>query len=198
MGPADHLVEGVVATHVLAQAEQLAVLGEEARRVEAAGGLEAGLGGAQPLGQAGHEHGRDREVALDARRRDGDRLERALAADPARGRGVEVPLHAPRIELAGLDLDRVRREIGRGRRTHSRDPLGQAEPERELLVVPGRAHRHRDRTARDTDLERLLRSDAILLDRARRAAAPPRPRPSRREAARTLAGARGRKPGPTA
>jgi hypothetical protein len=36
------------------------------------------------------------------------------------------------------------------------------EPERELLVVAGRAHRHSQRLAVDADLERLLDGDEIL------------------------------------
>ena len=42
-------------------------------------------------------------------------------------------------------------------------PFGDAEAERELLVVPRRPHRHRDRVAADADLERLLDRDLIAL-----------------------------------
>ena len=40
-------------------------------------------------------------------------------------------------------------------------PSVDAEPERELLVVPGRPHRHDDRLAADPDLERLLDRDDL-------------------------------------
>ena len=40
-------------------------------------------------------------------------------------------------------------------------PFADAEPERELLVVPGRPHRHDDRVASDPDLERILDRDDL-------------------------------------
>ena len=68
--------------------EQLAGGVEEAGRVQAAGQLEGGL--AQPLGKRGEERALDRRPGGGARRVDRDLLERALAADPAGGRGVEA------------------------------------------------------------------------------------------------------------
>ena len=65
----------------------------------------------QPLGQRGDERQRQPQLGLDARRLDRDRLERALAADPARGRGVEAALQARRVEAGRIDLDRVRGEV---------------------------------------------------------------------------------------
>ena len=52
---------------------------------------------------------------------------------------------------------------GRGRVDQ---PFAVQEPERELLVVAGRAHRHRERRAVDADLERLLDRDLVLDPRA--------------------------------
>ena len=45
-------------------------------------------------------------------------------------------------------------------------PFGEAEAERELLVVARRAHRHRDGPAADADLERLLDRDLVALAQA--------------------------------
>ena len=130
------------------------------------------LGAAEPLGQVQDDGERDAEPALDPRRVHGHRLERALAADPARGRGVERPLDAVELRPGRGHLDDVPGEIvGRpGRR--GREPLRDAEAERELLVVAGRPHRHRHRAPVDADLERLLdRQPVDLLDRRRAAVA---------------------------
>ena len=43
--------------------------------------------------------------------------------------------------------------------------FGEAEAERELLVVPRRPHRHGDRPPADPDLERLLDRDQVALAR---------------------------------
>jgi hypothetical protein len=81
--------------------------------VEPAGGGERGLGGAQPLRQRREQVAGQRQLALDARRLDRDRLERALAADAA-GRGrVEAALEPLQVERGCLDLDRVGRQVGR-------------------------------------------------------------------------------------
>ena len=111
----------------------------------------------------------DAQVALDRRRLDRDRLERALAADAA-GRGrVEAPPQPLRVEAGGLDVDGVRGQVGRRATRPRAQPLRDAEAERELLVVPRRPHRHRDRAAVDADLERLLDGDPVAR----------RPRPGR-------------------
>ena len=63
------------------------------------------------------------------------------------------------------DLDGVDREVlGQARRARAVDePLAVEEPERQLLVVAGRAHRDRERRAVDADLERLLDGDEVVL-----------------------------------
>ncbi len=43
------------------------------------------------------------------------------------------------------------------------EPLAVEEPERELLVVAGRAHRDRQRDAVDADLQRLLDGNLVAL-----------------------------------
>src|SRR4029079_9882238 len=63
------------------------------------------------------------------------------------------------------DLDGVDREVlGQARRARAVDEaLAVEEPERQLLVVAGGAHRDRERRAVDADLERLLDGDEVLL-----------------------------------
>ena len=74
---------------------------EEPGRVQATGRCEHALRGAQPLGQRATTSRGDRQRALDARRTDLDGLDRALPADAARGRRVEVPPQPLRVEAAG-------------------------------------------------------------------------------------------------
>lgn len=75
----------------------------------------------------------------------------------------------------GVDLDDVGLEVGRraGRRGRREQALAVEEPERQLLVVAGRAHGHRERLAAHADLERLLDrhpvEDAVVLEREREA-----------------------------
>ena len=71
---------------------------EESCRVQTAGRRERGLRLAQPLGQRRDEPSGDGQPALDSRGLDRDRLERALAADAARRRGVEASLQPRRVE----------------------------------------------------------------------------------------------------
>jgi hypothetical protein len=121
------------------------------------------LRGAQPVRQRGDDVDRDAQVALDPRRLDRDRLERALAADAAGGRRVEVPPEGLGVEVLGGRLDGVRGQVRRERRLHGAEALGEEEPERELLVVPGGPHGHRDRLTVDADLERLLDGHLVPL-----------------------------------
>ncbi len=72
-----------------------------------------------------------------------------------------MPAQALRVEAARLDLDGVRREVVGHSRGHGLEPFGDAEPERELLVVARRPHRHGDGLAADPDLERLLDRDDV-------------------------------------
>ena len=178
---------------VLAQAEEPAGRVEEAGRVQPAGRGEGGLGLAQPVGQARDERRGNGERALDARRVDRDRLQRPLPADPARRGRVEAALQPARIEAGRVDLDRCSRPGRPAARAAARaQPLREAEPEGELLVVPRRAHRHRHRAPADADLERLLDREQVTLraaprqphDLGRRRAVRGR-RPARRLAALT-------------
>ncbi|MDX6368651.1 MAG: hypothetical protein QOG93_153, partial [Gaiellaceae bacterium] len=168
--PADHLVHCVVTTDVLANAAELARGIEETCCVQAAGCLEHSLLRAEPIRERSDEGEGRPQLAAHPRCVNGDRLERAFAAHSARRRGVEVPLHGGPVEGSfDLDVHRVRGEvIGDARRTR-RNPLRQAEPDRELLVVPGRSHRHRDGAAANPNLERLLDGQPITLtDRFRK------------------------------
>ena len=95
----------------------------------------------------------------------GDLLERALAADAARGGRVEAPRAGVAQQRPG-DLDDVAGEVRRSARRArgaSISPSPMQEAERELLVVAGRAHRDRERLAVDADLERLLDGDLVAL-----------------------------------
>ena len=148
--------------------------------MQPAGQREGRLRLAEPLRKLrrAERHG-DAEIGLDRRRVHADRLGRALAADAARGRGVEAPLQPLRVELAHPKVDRVRREVGGQRGAERLEALADREAERELLVVARRAHRHRDRLAADADLERLLDRDEVVSehlpaarDRRRRARYP--------------------------
>src|SRR5438552_16973788 len=103
--------------------------------MEASGLGESGLRFPQALGQLREQTGRGPQLARDLRRLDGNRLERALAADPARGRGVEMALEPGRVEAISLDLDRVRRKVAGRRSAPGIDALGEQKSERELLVV---------------------------------------------------------------
>ena len=160
-GAADHLVQRVVAADVLADAQQLALGGEEPGRVQPARCLEGRLCLAEPVGKLDDQRRLDPQVALHPRRLDRDGLERALAADTARGRGVEAALQPAEVCIGRVDVDRVDGEIvghAGGERVQS---LREAEAERELLVVPRRPHRHRHGRAADSDLERLLDRDDV-------------------------------------
>ena len=123
---------------------------------------ERGLRLAEAVGKQRDERRGNAERALDRRRLDGDRLERALAADTARGGRVEGTLQPAGVEPRRVELDRVRRKIVRQARGDRMQALGEREAERELLVVPGRTHRHRDRRAADPQLERLLDGEPVV------------------------------------
>ena len=98
---------------VLADTEQLTGFVEEPGRVQAAGDREGRLRLAESVGQLREQCGARRQARPDRRRADGDRLERALAAHSARGRGVEVATQTLGIERDNIELDGIRREIGR-------------------------------------------------------------------------------------
>ena len=134
---ADDLVERVVAADVLAHAEQLAVGREEPGRVQAAGHLERRLRRAQPVRERRDEPAATRRSLSDRGRLDRDRLERALAADAARGRRVEAPLEP-------------RRRRRRARRPRPCSRRGRRKPRRERPQSPrrGRSRARAPRRAR--------------------------------------------------
>jgi hypothetical protein len=168
---------------VLPQAEQLAVRGEQAGRVQPAGAPEADLAGREPVGQrgqrCGRHHGRiGRHVELRTRPY---RVDAGFAADAARRRRVEI---AGRIRgwrryvRRQRDVDNVvgvRRPVTGAQlsRTHIRgaadDPLRQQEAHREVKVIPRGTHGDCERPAprrtgrADPDLQRLLRRHLIGL-----------------------------------
>jgi hypothetical protein len=108
---------------VLAQAEQLTLRVEEPSGMQAAGLGESGLPITWAFGQLGEQCGRGPYLACDPGRLDGNCLERAFAADAARGRGVEVALEPRWVERLGCDLDRVRGKVAGRRRALRIDAL---------------------------------------------------------------------------
>ena len=130
--PAEHLVDGVVPSHVLADDERGAVGGEQAGAVQPAGRVEHPLGGAQRVGQAVERGGLDPGGV--ARRGEPaaqpHRVQARLAADTARRRGVEVALDADlrRGDAGGerdvQDVVRVRPRCRRPSRSSARTSAG--------------------------------------------------------------------------
>ena len=103
-----------------------------------------------------------------------------------------MPAKPLRVEARRLDLHGVRGEVVRNARRGRLEALRHAEPERELLVVPRRPHRHRDRLAADPDLERLLDGDEIDFGRCLRAGERSRPGASSTEAPSSARRSRGK------
>ena len=159
--PANDLVHRVVPADVLAEAEERPLGVEQAGRVDPACRVERRLRLSQAVGERREHGGVDAEVALDPRRLDRNGFECALPADAARARRVEAAREPAGIEARRVELDRVRSEVVGEPRAFRPQAFGQREAERELLVVTGRPHRHRDRPAADPDLERLLDRDDV-------------------------------------
>ncbi len=153
---------------VLANADERAVVVEHAGCVQTAGERERRLRLPQSLRERGEQRPRHAPLRLDGRRVDGNRLSGTLAADAARGRGVEVAPQPLEVEGADAQLDRVRGEVGGQGSAERLQAFADREPERQLLVVPGCAHRDGDRFAADANLERLLYRDQVVLARAAR------------------------------
>ena len=184
---ADQLVERVVPADVFARGDQLARRGEARRRVQPAGLVEHALVRGEPLGQRPHDARRDARARADRRAAHLDLVERGLAADPARGARevaarAQVVGHRP-PEPHGHDVVLLlgpfagRRRVG-GEAVRDRldvvgrldDPFGAAEPDRELEVVAGRAHRDRERDRLPpgplhADLHRLLGRELVATRR---------------------------------
>jgi len=186
-GPAHDLVHGVVPPHVLPHAQQLGLAGtvavgavreaEEPRGVDAAGRGEQLLPGAQPVRQGEQRgHGEPGPVRGGVERGDlGDGLDGRRAADPARRRRVDVPLHGgvrqgdPRREphlhhVVGplpvrADAAAVVHLHDLGRRAHH--ALGDEEPGHEVEVVTRGAHRDGERPAVEPDLQGLLTGQGV-------------------------------------
>ena len=158
---------------------------EQAGRVQAAGALEGRL--AQAVGQRREQVAVDARAGAERRRVHRDLLERALAADPARGRRVEAARARVAQQRAG-DLDDVRREVlGQARRRAARrsGPRRSRKPSASSSSWPGRAHRHGER------LRRRRGSPAVPRPRPRRAhrrGAPTRSCASHRRAPSASAG----------
>ena len=174
--PADHLVDGIVAADVLAHHEERAVGRDQRGGMQAAGAGEHRLGGHQAIHQAAEEGGRETRRVVQRRRRGEGVLDRRLAAHAAARAGEEVA--AQRLEVDGDavaqgDADDI---VFRGGVGHDGavadgddvggaldDPLRHQKAARQLAVVAGRAHDHRQRGAVQLDLERLLAGNQIAV-----------------------------------
>ena len=121
---------------------------EEPGRVEATGERERRLGLAEPLRQRSRRRRTAREVA----RRPAAPRPRPPRARPSRRHRTTTTCRTTagpgRVGVGRLDLDDVRGEIVGGACGDGLQALREAEAERELLVVPRRAHRHGDRACR--------------------------------------------------
>jgi hypothetical protein len=168
------LVDRVVPPHVLAQDQQPALEIEQRRRVKATGALEGRLRGGQGRGDPGEQRGghrgrRDQRSGGGADRLDRDlpthaaRRRRDQAAPEALARDVEIGLqdHVDHVPGVGLpvrtavvadDVD----ALGR-----ANDALGVQEPGDQILVVPGGAHRDRERHPAQPDLQWLFDRQVI-------------------------------------
>ena len=159
--PSDHLVHRVVTADVLAGADELARRREEARRVEAARRGERGLRLAKAVGKRRDERRGNRQRALDRRRLDGDRLERALAADAARGGRVERPRSRPGSNPARRARSCSPRDRpGRAPRAGAGPPRARTRA-RAPRRGPESASSPRPAPA-DPELERLLDGEAVV------------------------------------
>jgi hypothetical protein len=139
--------------------------------------VRAKLGWRKRSGRVGEQVARDHGTASGDLGVDRDLLERAAPAYAARRRRVEAPPRGIAGQRPG-DLDDVVGEVlGEARPAHAVDQaLAEQEAERELLVVPGRAHGDRQRLAVDPDLHRLLDghlvAPAVAFDGGRSCARP--------------------------
>jgi alpha-1,2-mannosyltransferase len=179
--PPDHLVDRVVPADVLADGDQLTGRGEQPRGVQPAGTGEHPLRLTQPVRQRRQDRGGEPRLISGQRglREHADVSDGRLAAHPARRGRHEVAPRArgnrhPRRELhvgdvadlvlvmvvmpaggaiAQLDLGDVRRRRD--------DRLARQEACRELDVIAGRPHSHRQRGAVHPDAQRLLRREEV-------------------------------------
>lgn len=165
-----HLVHGIVPADVLAEHLKLAVEAEQAGRVQAPGGGEGVLRGAEARGQS-EEDLRIEEALLGQRAREHPKpIDARLAAHAAAAGRVQLPggaldglpvgLHAARedaVDGVPLGIPRVVDMTQRHQviRTVD-DALGVEEAGRQIEIVTGGPHRDRQRAALDADLEGLL------------------------------------------
>ena len=98
------------------------------------------------------------------RRVNGHLLRRPLAAHAGTTRWVDAPLAGVAREGPRTSIVLAAKSFRQADAPRPVDqPFSIQEPEGEFLVVPRRAHRHRQRPAVDADLERLLDGDFVPL-----------------------------------
>ncbi len=178
---ADDLVERVVTSDVLAQRDQLPGDREQARGMEAPGGVEHLLVGPEPIGEGDQHRSGDPGVGPDRGHVAQRLVEGRLAAQTAAGAHRERPSrHDDRVaDRDGDDVVLLLALPGEAvRHRRHRPPLDQLlagqEPDGEVEVVPRGPHRHRDRPGLlagpvHPDLEGLLGHQPVVPLGARRA-----------------------------
>ena len=185
-GPADDLVDGVVAPDVLAEYEHLTRRGvEQCRRMQSAGLVEDGLPAAERgrAGWRGSQHPSSRRHPSTRRTTTRSRPRRST---PFRTRRTSSSCRSLRarsgdgggVPGASVDIEDVVGVLGvpargppvpgppqwiaeRNWLAARDDPLRHQEARRQLDVVPGRAHRDRERRPADANLERLFDGERV-------------------------------------
>ena len=176
-GVAHHLIHGVVAAHVLAQYQQVALRVEQGCRVQSARLREARLCLPQRAFQrVQHPHGHSQAVAEHGPTHAHTRylLDAGLAAQPARRVRIEVAAPAPRFEQAALGGRHVDDIGGRSAvLAHAvgdvfdvvpacDHPFGEQEARGQLEIVAGGAHGHGHIFSGQPYLHRLLYRQQVL------------------------------------
>ena len=168
---ADDLVDGVVATDVLAGDD------DPARRVERRRGVDRAGRAEQPLpAEHGVGHRREHVVVDRVRGRAAGRAGRAArrsgrcrtsrsSTSWCRGDRSRRGARPPVSTVTTLKCDAVGRAVGAvahaGHRRAGEQPVGEAEPRRQLVVVARRAHRRRDDGPVELDRHRLLDDELV-------------------------------------
>ena len=187
-GPADHLVDRVVPTHVLAHHKQVPLAVHERGRMHPAGAGEDGLAAGELARGAEDRAGGDRPIPAEGvAAASAHRVDTLAAAHPAGRTGGEVLRdHRQQLRPRGRevhDVVGVLREAGAvvDHRAVAvagladvlavgDQPLAVEESVDQLDVVAGRAHRQRQLLTVQPDVQRLLDGDVVAL--------PPRVQPT--------------------
>ena len=170
-GMADDLVDGVVASDVLAQNLEVSAEVEEGCGMQATGGFEGGLGVPHPFGQGKQPLGSDDEWIVDGRMVLSDGFDGGLATQAAGRNGEDVPGQAGEVDdEIRAELDVEDRAVGVARVAVETGDVGgvaedafrDEEAGGEFVVVAGRPERDGDGPGIDADLEGFLDGHLVL------------------------------------